>query len=359
MSAEYNYNNIKVAVIGCGNWGKNLARVFHQLGALYAVCDTEPTKATTLSKKYNVPHASLEKLLINKEINAIAIATPSSTHYEIGMLCLKANKHLFIEKPLALKVKDAITLENQAKNQNRVLMVGHLLQYHGVFAAVKQLNMSGSLGKLQQIYSHRCNFGKYRTEESVLWDFTPHDISMILSLVGEMPYQVMATSANHLEHTVIDSVDIHLNFHGNIQAKCFASWIHPYKEQRLIVIGNKAMAVFDDCQPWESKLRLHHYPAEWNDGLPQPFHSQFENISLPITEPLFNECSHFLQCVANSALPITSGAEGINVITILEAATQSLTTQQCVSLPLPPTLPSKEFRKQADISPREELLVNY
>lgn len=350
MSA--NNNNPKIAVIGCGNWGKNLMRVLHQLGALCTVCDVDSTKAAEFSEKYQVPFLSFEKILSLTEVDGLVIATPSITHFELGMAALKANKHVFIEKPLTLQVENAQLLHQLAKQQQRVLMVGHLLQYHSVFNTVKKLKQEGILGQLQTIYCNRLNFGKFGSEESVLWDYAPHDVSMTLALVDDLPTQILATSTKHLHHTSVDSARIHLHFESNIQAHLFVSWLYPFKEQKMIVVGSKAMVVFDDCQPWENKLMLSRYPTEWVDGLPHPFPYVAEKVTVEYTEPLKNECSHFLDCIQHNLPPQTNGMEGINVLTVLEAAEQSMTTHLPVNLPRS----KQEISKKPDIILSEKAL---
>lgn len=328
-------------------------RVFHQLGVLYAVCDTDTAKAAEFGERYSALPLSFEKILGLEEIDGVVIATPSTTHVELGIAALKANKHVFIEKPLALRVQSALSLHQLAKQQRKVLMVGHLLQYHGVFNTLKKLKHDGTLGELQYIYCNRLNFGKFPTEKSVLWDYAPHDVSMVLSLIGDMPTQVLATSANHLQHTITDSVRLHLNFETNIQAHLFVSWLHPFKEQKMVVVGSKAMAVFDDCQPWENKLMLSYYPPEWTDGLPRPFAYTAEKVVTEQTEPLLNECSHFLDCIMKNQQPFTNSVEGLNVMSVLEAASQSMASRLPVNLPYPLT---SEISKQTDIALSEEAL---
>lgn len=336
LSVKYNYSNIRVAVVGCGNWGKNLIRAFSELGALCAVCDIEPSKAMVFSEKYAIPYIPFETLLSAPNIDAIVIAAPSYTHEELAVLSLKAKKHVYIEKPLALTTQSAMMLSQLAQQQGRILMVGHLLQYHAAFNTLKAYNNEKILGNLQHLYSYRFNFGKYPSEKSVLWDYAPHDVSMILSLVKTMPYQVTASGGNHLQHTALDSICFHLHFHPNIQAHIFVSWLHPVKEQKLTVVGDKAMMVFEDSQPWESKLKLYRYPDRWNDGLPQPFPSEPESIAVPPSEPLLNECQHFLDSIIQNTQPITDGLEGTQVTTILEAAMTSWKTQEPVHLSATP-----------------------
>lgn len=325
------YKNLKFAVIGCGNWGKNLIRVFHQLGTLYGVCDLLEEKAQLCAKEYNTQSLKLSTLLSDEAITGIIIATPSITHYEIAKMSLNAGKHVFIEKPLALHVAHVNLLQELAQYKKRVLMVGHLLHYHPAFSALKKLCQQGKLGNLQYLYSHRLNLGKFPTEKSVLYDFAPHDLSMILSLTNQMPLQIQAMGGHFFSHTHLDSVRIQLEF-ASQQAHIFVSWLHPFKEQKLIVVGDKKMAVFDDCQPWENKLMLYPYPHDWNDGLPRPCSSHFEKVAITPAEPLLNECRHFMDSILQNQAPLTDVQEAKKVIVLLEAALLSIHTHNWVDL---------------------------
>lgn len=339
LSAEYNYSNLNIAVIGCGNWGKNHIRVFHSLGALYTICDAEPNQASALGEQFTTPVASLEEILASKHIHGCVIATPARTHFEIAKRCLEAKKHVFVEKPLVTESYQAEYLQKYAAEMGRVLMVGHLLHYHEGFNTIKQLVQSGKLGKICHVVSNRYTFGKYSTEDNVLWDVAPHDVSMILSLMGELPLQVFASSAHHLPKRTHDIATIELKFSGNRQAQIISSWIHPIKEQKLTVIGDKAMAVFDDCLPWENKLRLfsqlHTLPA-----IPEP-------IALQSSEPLTNECKHFLDCILHNQTPRTDAFEALNVTRVLEAAIESALTSQPRSLNDEPSGVSPSTRETA------------
>lgn len=320
MSVNHNYSSLNIAVLGCGNWGKNLIRVISELGALHSVCDIDPHKMRLFSDKYGVPSRTFEAIAQDPNIDAVMISTPSVTHYDIAQWMLQNNKHVFIEKPFALKVKEAVLLHQLAVKQNKTLMVGHLLQYHPVFQTLKKLKQDNVLGNIQYICSHRANFGNFQTEKNVVWDYAPHDISMILSLVGEMPYQVHASGSKHLPHTQTDVATLCLHFHHNIQAYVFSSWIHPFKEQKLTIVGDKAMAVFDDCQPWQTKLKL------CDRSYPQAG----EFVSVEQAEPLSQECRHFLDSILNGTTPYTHGMEAIQVTTVLESAMHSLAHQQAM-----------------------------
>lgn len=319
-----NQSSLNVALVGCGNWGKNLIRVFSQLGVLGAVCDINPTQAKLFSEQYQVPAHTFEHLLSATDIHALVLASPSVTHEALATRCLEAGKHVFIEKPFTVQVSGAQQLVALAQKQHCTLMVGHLLQYHPVFIALKALVAKGNLGELQSISSTRCNLGKFPGEKSVLWDFAPHDISMILALMGEAPHQLTTTGDNFLAHTELDSVSLHLQFTGNRSARIFASWLHPQKEQKLIVMGSQGIAVFDDTQPWESKLRIQTYPSTWSDGLPQPIVFQFDNYPVEKSEPLVNECQHFIDSINHHQKPLTDGQEALAVMKVLAWAQQQL-----------------------------------
>ncbi|HET9843265.1 MAG TPA: Gfo/Idh/MocA family oxidoreductase [Gammaproteobacteria bacterium] len=326
------YADLNIAVIGCGNWGKNHIRVLDELGALYAVSDADVWTAAHFSNEYGVPKYTLDKIIADQKIHGVVIATPAATHQEIAIRCLQAGKHVFVEKPIALTVAEAKKIHEQAKLSRRILMVGHLLHYHAAFQKLKELHAEGHLGQLQYIYSNRLNLGKFRTEENIWWSFAPHDVSMILALVGEMPNTIMAMGANYLMHTVADVTCTHLTFPKGEQAHIFVSWLHPYKEQKLVVVGEKAMAIFDDGQPWKSKLKLHPYPVEWVDGLPKPSQSDATLIDIPKSEPLKEEAKHFLDCILHNKTPITDGNESIRVLTVLNAAEYSIEKYQPVYL---------------------------
>lgn len=323
---------LKIAVIGCGYWGKNLIRNFAQLGVLHAVCDLNPEVCEKTAKDYNVLAYNLEQT-INSDVDGIVIATPAVTHFNIASKALNAGKHVFVEKPIALDLEEAKKLQKLALESQRTLMVGHLLQYHPAFLELKHIVTSGELGRLQYIYSNRLNFGKFRNEENILWSFAPHDISMILSLVGQAPDNVYATGICHLDQKIHDITTTHLTFKNGLQAHIFVSWLHPFKEQKLIVIGERGMAVFDDSFDWDQKLKIYPHKVAWINGLPQPAKADVINIPIAQQEPLQLECMHFLECVEGKHdKPRTDAKEGINVLQVLDAAERSLKSNTTINL---------------------------
>ncbi len=322
----------QIAVIGCGYWGKNLVRNFAELGALVGVCDANDDLAQKMSQTYGVPVYSLDDIFKSDAIDGVVIAAPAAQHFELAEKSLQAGKHVFVEKPLSLQVQEAKILCDLAKHVNKKLMVGHLLQYHPAFLELKHLISKGKLGKLQYIYSNRLNLGKFRNEENILWSFAPHDISMILSLAGSLPESIYATGACHLTPAIHDVTTTHMSFKNGIQAHIFVSWLHPYKEQKLIVVGDRGMALFDDSLPWGDKLKLYPHQVNWVDGVPHPEKADVVNVSLEVNEPLKVECQHFLEVMSNHIEPRTNGQEGLRVLQVLDAAQRSLQSSSNVEL---------------------------
>jgi len=317
--------NFRVAVIGAGAWGKNLVRNFAQLKALAAVCDPSP-QACELSFQLSPGvsiYASIQDVLRDPEIDALAIATPAATHYSLAKEALNAGKDVFVEKPLALEVEEGRRLVDLAASQGRILMVGHILHYHPAVLKLKELVDSGELGKIQYIYSNRLNIGKIRREENILWSFAPHDISVLLLLLGEMPTEVAAQGGNYLQTNVADVTLTTFSFADGVQGHIFVSWLHPFKEQMLVVVGDKKMAVFDDISK-DRKLVLYPHRIDWVERVPVARKAEGETVALDSGEPLRAECVHFLECLRTRQKPRTDGSEGLRVLQVLQACQRSL-----------------------------------
>ncbi|HYE01193.1 MAG TPA: Gfo/Idh/MocA family oxidoreductase [Alphaproteobacteria bacterium] len=322
----------RVAVFGCGYWGKNLIRNFAELGALEAVSDADPARAAEFGSRHGVRALTAEAALADPAVDGVVIAAPAELHAGLAQRALRAGKHVFVEKPLALRLADAAETIAVARAAGRVLMVGHLLQYHPAFLALKDLVAAGRLGRLQYIYSNRLNLGKFRREENVFWSFAPHDLSMILALAGGLPDRVETVAARYLHGEVADVTTTHLAFADGLRAHVFVSWLHPFKEQKLVVVGDAGMAVFDDGQPWGSKLVLYPHKVVWQNGAPEPAKADAEPVALPEAEPLRLECRHFLDCMAEGRAPRTDGEEGLRVLQVLDAAERAARAGAAVSL---------------------------
>jgi UDP-2-acetamido-3-amino-2,3-dideoxy-glucuronate N-acetyltransferase len=322
-------NTPSIAVIGSGYWGKNLVRNFHQIGALKLICDKDESILNAFKSQYNGIETclALSDVLSRDEIDGVVIATPAETHFFLVRESLLAGKHVFVEKPLVLNESEGRELIDIAAKNNRVLMVGHLLQYHPVFNQLKKMAHSGELGRINYIYSHRLNLGKIRREENILWSFAPHDISMILSLAGEEPDSIQTTGGYYLHQRIADVTTTHLNFSSGLQAHIFVSWLHPFKVQKLVVVGDRKMAVFDDTKDWPEKLLLYPHQINWQNNIPVPTKAEPEQVAITPEEPLRKECEHFLDCMTNGVQPRTDGIEGLQVLKILNASQRSLDQQ--------------------------------
>jgi UDP-2-acetamido-3-amino-2,3-dideoxy-glucuronate N-acetyltransferase len=313
-----------VGVVGCGYWGKNLVRNFSELGALGALCDVDPGRLEEFRKSYSVTTTNnFDEMLGMPGIGAVAIATPAAQHYSLAKKALLAGKDVFVEKPLALHLDQGEELVDLARRHSQVLMVGHLLHYHPAVMELKQLIQNGELGRLEYVSSSRLNLGKVRTEEDILWSFAPHDISAILHLLNEVPERVAAQGASYLNHQIADVTLSVLSFGSGVKAHIFVSWLHPFKEQKLIIVGDRKMAVFDDTET-ERKLVLYPHRIDWVDRLPVAHRAEGEVVPLRKQEPLRNECLHFIECVRERKTPRTDGENGLSVLRILHACSQSI-----------------------------------
>jgi UDP-2-acetamido-3-amino-2,3-dideoxy-glucuronate N-acetyltransferase len=306
-----------------GYWGKNLVRNFHEIGALSAICDSS-SAVEELCKKY--PGVSYrndyDTVLRDSNIVAIAIATPAVMHYDMARCAIEAGKDVFVEKPLSISVAEGEELIALAVEKKRVLMVGHILRYHPAVVKLQELIKGGALGRIQYLYSNRLNIGKIRTEENILWSFAPHDISVMLALLGEEPVAISCQGGAYLNQDVADVTVSQFVFPSGVRGHIHVSWLHPFKEQRLVVIGSEKMAVFDDTA--EHKLVLYPHKVEWKNRVPTAVKADPEVVAIDPAEPLRVECEHFLQCVETRKQPLTDGVEGLRVLRVLDAGQRSL-----------------------------------
>ena len=313
-----------VAVVGCGYWGKNLVRNFEALGAADLVCD--PSDAGQAKARELAPGAEVVadfEAVLDSGVQGVVLATPAVTHYELTRRALEAGKDVFVEKPLALRHEDAAELVDLAARTGRMLMVGHVLEYHPAVRRMQEMVAAGDLGRLQYIYSNRLNLGKIRTEENILWSFAPHDVAIVLRLVGSLPVQVSATGGNFITANIADVSVSHMLFDHGVRAHVFVSWLHPFKEQRLVVVGDQKMATYDDVA---KELVVHEKRVDrGNCGSPLPVKGEGVRVAFGDDEPLRLECQAFLDSIESRTPALTDGVSGLQTLKVLQAAQRSLT----------------------------------
>lgn len=333
-----------VAVVGSGYWGKNLVRNFAGLGALSMVCDSQTETLRSLGEQYPQCRTvtSYAQVLQDQAIQAVAIATPAETHGLMVREALLAGKDVFVEKPLCLSADQGQALVTLARERGRILMVGHLLWYHPAVLKLRELIESGDLGRIQYIYSNRLNLGKIRREENILWSFAPHDISVILGLLGEAPSAVAAQGGNYLHEQIADITVTLLSFPSGVKAHIFVSWLHPFKEQKLIVVGDRKMAVFDDMEK-KDKLLLYPHSIQWKGQVPIANRAEAQPVEIEAKEPLREECLHFLESVQNRRRPRTDGEEGLRVLSVLQQCQHALEAKGRTTVQPATSTPARKF----------------
>ncbi len=320
-------NERSLALVGGGYWGKNLARNFDAIDALGVLCDVNASTLESYGDSYPLARRTtlFQSVLESSDIKRIAIATPAVTHFSLAKSALLAGKDVYVEKPLCLIEDEASELVAIASQNKRILMVGHLLHYHACIRKIKELIADGKLGKLLYITSNRLNLGKIRREENALWSFAPHDISVILALTNELPSEVRCSGHSFLTEGVADTTLTQLDFPSGISGHIHVSWLNPFKEQKLTIVGSKAMVVFDDTLDWENKLKIYEDYLQWSAGnVPVPSKAAGIPLDVSYCEPLQAECTHFVECCDQRKTPITDGHEGLRVLQVLQAAQKSL-----------------------------------
>lgn len=313
-----------VAVVGCGRWGRNLARCFSRLGALVAVADADAAQAGRLGAEFAVPALAPEAAIGDPRVQAVAVVTSPSSHHALATAAIAAGRHVFVEKPLALDLAGAGDIAARARAAGVVLMTGHILRFHPAFAALQALVAEGRLGRLLRLHASRHAPGVIRAEEDALWCLAPHDVSMLLALTGEAPAEVAASGEYLLRPDIADAATLRLRFPSGASGFVSVSWLHPIKEHRLAVVGERAMAVFDDCAPWERKLML--YPHRLRQGGAAPQLDPAEGAAIPVMqdEPLLAECRHFLDCIATGAAPLSGPDEALAVMAVMQRAAEAM-----------------------------------
>jgi predicted dehydrogenase len=321
---------LRVGVVGLGYWGPNLARNFHGLADVELAWCCDASEAARARIAPMVPGTRMtdhmDDLLQDDGLDAIVLATPVPTHADLAVRVLEAGKHCFVEKPLAQSVADAERAVSAAERANRILMVGHLLEYHPGIAKLKALAEEGELGDIRYIYGNRLNLGQLRADENALWSLGAHDVSVLLHLVDEEPHEVSARGESYVREGVEDVVFCFLRFPSGIAAHLHLSWLDPHKERRFTIVGAKRMATFDDMAV-EGKLTV------YDKGFDEDTRSYGEYISrsgdiysprIPNVEPLRLECEHFVQAIRNGTAPRSDGHSGLRVVRVLEQLQREL-----------------------------------
>ena len=311
-------NQPKIAVLGCGDWGRNIARTLQEIGSLGALSDPAPTLAAqAFAHEHGLEFKSLEQICQNPHIQGVCIATPTMLHFDMARKALESGKHVLVEKPMVYTMHEAETLIALADQQNLILMVGYLLLYHPAFQRLQEWVKSGKLGSIRHVISRRSNFGKFRTDENVVWDLAPHDLSMVFDLYGTSPTHVSVQQATETTPDLSDIATLHLEFGQEQCADIFLSRMHPLKEQAIYVIGTKGMAIFDDVQPWPQKLSFDPRTAQYENGRITLSDGQKHYEPLTQGNPLQSELTHFVECIEGKTQSLSSAKGTLDILKIL------------------------------------------
>lgn len=336
----------QIACVGAGHWGRNLVRNFDSLGSLAVICERDPARQDWVRDRYpEIPViGDVTEVLGDPAIRGVAVATPAQSHGAVVRAALTAGKDVFVEKPLCLDVREGEELVELADRGGRILMVGHVLWYHAAVRKLKELVDAGELGRLKYVSSSRLNLGRIRTAENILWSFAPHDVSLLLGLVGEMPSDIRTHGAEFVQDHIADVTTSFFTFPSGVRAHILVSWFHPFKEQKLVVVGDEKMAVFDEMEP-RDKLVVYPHSIEWRDKIPVALEASGEAVPLELAEPLRTECSHFLECIETRNVPDTDGREALRVLRVLTACQAQLDAVRgdstSMSAPVPPSATSE------------------
>ena len=325
---------IRVGVVGAGYWGFKHVRVFHELqdSELYMICDQDPEKLAQVRHYYPSARTTSDYTeMLESDVEAIVVATPVGTHFSIAKAALLAGKHVLVEKPLTAEVETAQELVTLAEQRSLTLMVGHTYLFHPAVEFMRDFLRKGELGNLYYIDSARLNLGVFRSDVDVLWDLAPHDISIMLFILDQEPLWISTKGTAHINPSLTEVSYLSLGFPNQVLAHIHVSWLDPSKVRRLTMVGSKKMAVFDELATPEDQVRIYNKGASLNQNgnAGNGLHVQYRygDITapfIPYAEPLKNECGHFLESIESGVVPRSSGREAIRVISVLEAAHQSL-----------------------------------
>ena len=318
-------SNKKVCVVGAGYWGKNHIRTFHELGALGGIVETNNELLESFSEKYQdvLTYQNLDDALGNNEFDGFTVATPAETHFNVAKNIILAGKHTLVEKPIALNIKDAEELVNLANKHAVNLMVGHVLLFHPAIIKIKELINDGKIGKLQYIYSNRLNLGQVRTEENVFWSLAPHDIAIFQYFIDSFPVEIIAQGSTFLQKGIHDSTITQLKYPNNVEGHIFVSWLHPFKEHRLVVIGSESMITFEDSSKGKP-LKLYSKKFDMKNDIPEKIDGPVELIKYEQKMPLTEELSYFTEHLGGKTPGIANGDHALAVTKILVQASKQL-----------------------------------
>jgi predicted dehydrogenase len=324
---------VNVAVVGCGYWGPNLVRNFSRVQgcALTTICDADASRLTPLQRIYPGIEArtSFQEVIKDSKIDAVALATPLRTHFKLGEAALQHGKHLLVEKPLAMTSEECVRLIGIAEEKGLTLMVGHTFLYSPAFRKVKEMAAPGHLGEMHHVYTERLNLGRVQSDVSALWSLAPHDIAIILDLMGRAPAEVSAQGSRFIGDKVEDIVFVNMKFEGGQTAHVHVSWLDPNKQRRVTVVGSERMIVYDDVAD-EAKVKVYDKrvikePRAASGELRYKLHAgDIYAPRIESGEPLLNECTHFIESIQGGTKPLTDGYNGLRVVQVLEAAQRSL-----------------------------------
>lgn len=310
---------IKIGLIGCGMWGRNLGRNLAQLGVLACVADRDNSRATEFASQFGTTALDLDDLIMSEKIDGVVIATAAPSHDDLAIAALAANKHVYVEKPLSLSLAGAEAISAAAAAAGQQVMVGHLIRYHAAFIELERQLAAGAVGRVRHIQANRLAMGRIRNTESVLYDLCPHDLSLILALAGSQPTMIACAGASHMTPGIVDFLSCSLGFGDDLSAGLQTSWLCPYKEHRLTVTGTAGALMFDDTKPWPEKLTL--FPDQMRLNGEHFIIDRGSPINLPVdeSEPLKDQMRAFIHCCESGTPALTNVGEALGVQKVLEA----------------------------------------
>ena len=344
-----------LAVAGYGPWGRNHVRTVHALGSLAAICEVDAERRRAAVAEYPgvTVYATLDEALGDPAVRGVVLATPAETHAALAATALAAGRDVLTEKPLALSVDEARDLVERARQAGRVLMVGHLLEYHPAVVELRRRVAEGAVGALRYVTSSRLNLGRVRQEENVLWSFAPHDVALLLGTVGALPEAVSAVGGSWVQEGLRDEATVRLRFRGGVHGLVHVSWLHPFKEHRLVVVGDTGAIAFEPTLA-DASLRLWRHRIDWREGRPLAVPADAERLPVAAVSPLEAELRAFLRAIETREPPLTDGPSGVRVLEVLAACERSFAAG---GRPVPLAAPAGDVfvHETAIVDPRAEV----